>query len=107
MGFLDRMFASLHWSGLEFYQSQHGAIFASYWAMRKTDFISYMEWLYPAIDYCLRHLHTDPYLQGHPRASGYALERLIILWCAEKGKRISNVSFRHSTYIGIAGQYSY
>jgi hypothetical protein len=107
MPFLERMFATLNLGDGGFYRSHSAAIFASYWAMRKSDFARYMEWLYPAIDYCLRHLHSDPYLRCHPRHSAYALERLITLWCAQNGKRVSDVTFRHLNYIGISGQYSF
>jgi predicted O-linked N-acetylglucosamine transferase (SPINDLY family) len=86
--FLTRMFQDLGLGDPEAYSRTQTGIFASYWAVRKADFTAYMEWFYPALAYCLRHLHDDPYLQSKPKASSYALERLFMAWCWQYGKRI-------------------
>jgi hypothetical protein len=92
MGFMNRMFHDLRLGDPEAYHRTQVGIFASYWAVRKTDFAQYMHWFYPAIEYCLRRLPSDPYLQSNPKAASVGLERLFMAWCWQNGKRVLDLT---------------
>ena len=92
MGFLTRMFQELHLGDPEIYARTQTGIFASYWAVRRADFEAYMRWFYPAMAYCLRHVQDDPYLRSHRKAASYALERLFMVWCAQTGQRVLDLT---------------
>ena len=90
MPFMIQMFRAVGLKIPQTYFTSCEGIFASYWAVRKTDFQQHMEWFYPAIDYCLKNLATDLYLRSSPRAASYALERMFMAWCWLNGKRVIN-----------------
>lgn len=90
--FMAKLFRDLQLGTLDAYHLTRQGIYASYWAVRKTDFADFMHWFAPAIAYCLRHLDSDPYLQKHPKASSYCLERLFMAWCWQKQKRVLDLT---------------
>jgi predicted O-linked N-acetylglucosamine transferase (SPINDLY family) len=92
VGLLGRMFDDLHLGDPGIYARTQSGMFGCYWALRKPDFAAYMQWFFPAIAYCLRHLHDDPYLASHPSASSFALERLFMVWCWQNNKRVVDLT---------------
>jgi hypothetical protein len=91
-GFLGRLFADLQLGDAGEFDVRKTGIFASYWAVRKSDFAAYMAWFAPAICYCLERLAIDPYLRSHPKSASYALERLFMVWCWRTNKRVRSLT---------------
>jgi len=63
--------------------------FADYWLMKKETFNSFMNWLFPFMEYGISLINKDPYLLSLPfKGFGYVLERLFVIWYLKNGIEI-------------------
>jgi hypothetical protein len=67
----------------------NAGLFANFWATSRANFNAFMEWSFPLVRWCLAN-PQQPYLQSHPKAIGYLIERLFILWYLMKGLRVTH-----------------
>jgi hypothetical protein len=67
----------------------NAGLFANFWAASRASFNAFMEWSFPLVRWCLAN-SQQPYLQSHPKAIGYVIERLFILWYLMKGLRVTH-----------------
>jgi hypothetical protein len=66
------------------FYSDRSALFASYWAMSKALFIDFMGFSWPIVRSCLNKREDSDYSKSHPKAVGYIVERLFLIWYMQK-----------------------
>jgi len=84
-----------------FASSCRRGLFANYWIMGDGHFESFMEWCHPKIDWALARMDSHDFLRSNPRALGFVMERLFIVWYLMHGMKpldieLQDVSLRRA-----------